>query len=391
MQKKFVICDITGRTINYDEALCSSVQLLLNSNENLEFWSQGGNHSNSYKLKSFSSLVPSRFKNSSSLGVRILKAVDAIFAYLCILYRFSIHKPVVFHLQWLPFISLGTKGAFIDIFFLKLIKVLSKDTLWVYTIHNICPHGMKDNDRATYNPIFRRAMNLFDEYVVHTKQTKEEVCQVFNLPSTLVNVIYHGVFVPKDIVFARKPWDNHSINLLMYGSQNWYKGTDILVQSLKYIPENIKPFIHVMICGVIDKEMENACKIDDTSIDVKWENYFLSDNQLYDRIKDSDIIILPYRRISQSGVLLLALATKRLIITSNLPTFMETLNTLDPSLFFESENPLSLAKLITRYVNDTIDRNTVYNNLNLLLDKYSWEKSALKTIVLYRKTKNTIQ
>ena len=119
-------------------------------------------------------------------------------------------------------------------------------------------------------------------------------------------------------------------------------------------------------------------------IDIKWTKVFLPDNKLYQYINDSDIIVLPYRRISQSGVLLLALNTRRIIITSDLPTFKETLKGFPEDAFFKSEDPKDMARVIADYCNGNINTQSIMEaieNLNVL---YSWSESAKKTIKLYK-------
>ena len=43
---------------------------------------------------------------------------------------------------------------------------------------------------------------------------------------------------------------------------------------------------------------------------------FLSDNEFNDLIEKSDVLIFPYRKISQSGVLLTALAHRKPVLVS---------------------------------------------------------------------------
>ena len=382
---KYFICDITGRTINYDEALCEALGEVVHQECSVEFWSQGGHRSLYYTYRPFYSVVPSRYKNSRSIFVLFLKALDTIFAFFIVFFRLLKNKPDVFHLQWLPFLSLGNRGANIDFFFLELMRKISARTKFVFTIHNMCPHGMKEDGRMAYNTLFAKAMEYFDCYVVHTHKTKDEVCQTFGLAENKVVVIHHGVFIPKDIVFERKQWDQADVHIIMYGSQNWYKGTDVLVKALQLIPNEYKERIHVRICGVVDGEMQKECSDVAVNVELSWDNYYLTDEQLYKRINESDIIVLPYRRISQSGVLLLALATNRIIITSDLPTFKETLCNYDENLFFESENPSSLADLIVRYINEGIDREEVLEKLSELKGLYSWSSAANKTLQLYNR------
>ena len=381
---KIVISDITGRTLNYDYALCDAISERKDKTDVVEFWGPNREHNFKLNVRSFSSIVPSRFKTSTNNIVRLLKAFDTIFAYIKILLLVIKIKPDVFHLQWFPFLSLGTRGAYIDMFFVKMIKKCSPNTKGVFTIHNMCPHGMSEKDRAGYNPLFSKALSLFDHYVVHTEKTKEEVIASFNLKKEKVSLVYHGVFKPKDVVFERKQWENGNVKLIMYGSQNWYKGTDVFVEALSLLPDDVKERIHVTICGSIDQDISNKCNAINTGCDINWMSYYLEDEILYQKINESDIIFLPYRRISQSGVLLLAIATKRLIITSNLPTFKETLKGFNEEMFFESENPQSLTSLICKYVNGCIDRDRALTTLELLEGLYSWDESAKKTINIYK-------
>lgn len=380
---KIVVTDITGRTLNYDYALCDSICELLKANDSIEFWGPRKEHSDKLKVRSFGSVVPNKYKTSDKSLVRVLKAFDTIIAYMRIIIIVFRLKPDVFHLQWFPFLSLGVRGAAIDVFFLKLIKKASKKTRLVFTIHNMCPHGMSEKDRGGYNPIFSNALKAFDHFIVHTEKTKEEVLDLFGLKANQVTLVYHGVFTPKGVTFKQKEWDKNHIKLIMYGAQNWYKGTDVFIEALKYLPVEVKKRISVSVCGVIDQETDNKCKAINTDCDIEWMSYYLDDNQLYDKIKESDIILLPYRRISQSGVLLLAIGTKRHIITSDLPTFRETLKGYNEDMFFESDNAKSLAALICRYVNDEINREQALKSLDALSKLYSWEESAKSTINIY--------
>ena len=85
--------------------------------------------------------------------------------------------------------------------------------------------------------------------------------------------------------------------------------------------------------------------------------------------------MLPYRAISQSGVLLLSINFGKLIICSDLPSFMETMrgedgNELDGCLFFKNEDSVSLRDLLVRYIDQTIDENAIRERVQHL--KKSW-------------------
>ena len=380
---KIVVCDITGRTLNYDVALCEAINKQLKNVDHIELWSNSHKRYN-VQSKRFYSLVPNKYRNSPKTVIRILKAFDTFMAYLTIIVRVIISKPDVFHLQWFPFLSLGVKGSSIDVLFIKTFRFFSPQTRLVYTIHNICPHSMKEQERKNYNPVFTNALKLFDHYVVHTFKTKEDVIHDLGLSRDKVTTIYHGIFIPNNYSFSSPVITKSKLRIIMYGNQNWYKGTDVLVDSLSNMDEAMRDRCTITICGDISKNYLEELQAKPFGHFIKWIPHFVEDGELYRLIDGSDVIVLPYRRISQSGVLLLALSTDRLIITSDLETFKETLNGLGDELFFKSEDPKDLARIIMAYINNEIDRVSVLKKLRVLRNLYSWGESAKATICLYK-------
>ena len=381
---KYIVCDITGRTINYDVALCEAINNELQNDSELIFLCSGLFQKYAFRTHSFFSLVPSKKKTENKLTIRILKVIDTLCAYMWIVLYLLFNKVDIFHLQWFPFLSIGLTGSFIDIFFVKIIRMISPKTKLVYTIHNVCPHGMNNDDIPSYNKVFSKALNYFDEYIVHTESTKEYVTNQLRLENEQVNVIYHGIFNPKDFTFSPVKISEDKIKIIMYGFQNFYKGTDILTEALSLVKDEYKHQIEVIICGAISNDYYNKCTNVDAGVFVKWIPRFLTDKELYEYIDASNIIVLPYRRISQSGVLLLALNTRRYIITSDLPSFKETLKGFPDETFFRSEDPHDLARVINAYCEKRIDLNKIQKSIEYLNDLYSWKQSALNTIKLYK-------
>ena len=111
--------------------------------------------------------------------------------------------------------------------------------------------------------------------------------------------------------------------------------------------------------------------------------HFVSDETLYDAIGRSDLILLPYRKISQSGVLLLALSFRKPILTSDLPSFKETLEGYPDEYFFKSEDPKSLSKLLENFVDGKIDVVLQMGIIEKLNIKYSWAETAKSTLNAY--------
>ena len=120
-----------------------------------------------------------------------------------------------------------------------------------------------------------------------------------------------------------------------------------------------------------------------TSLGGEWVGGVGPNKDLYQAIGESDLILLPYRNISQSGVLLLALSYKKPILTSDLPSFRETLEGYPRDYFFKPDNPKSLAEMLKRYVDGDINEEYLKEKIIKLNFKYSWSESARNTLAAY--------
>ena len=106
--------------------------------------------------------------------------------------------------------------------------------------------------------------------------------------------------------------------------------------------------------------------------------------ELYQEIQASDILIFPYREISQSGALLLGLYFEKPVIASCLPTFIETLGDTYPKQFlFRNGDAQDLADTITWCVGHSKETKDLPAILHHIVEQNSWESAARKTIQLY--------
>ena len=110
----------------------------------------------------------------------------------------------------------------------------------------------------------------------------------------------------------------------------------------------------------------------------------ISNKELYEKISEADYLIYPYRHISQSGALLLGLYFNKIIVASNLPQFIETLNEFKQEWFFESDSPDSLATLLQKLLTGKIAVSDELEIIANLKEKYSWDNVAKSTLSMYK-------
>ncbi len=366
---KYLMVDISGKVPKYDIALCEALTKCLNHDTSLTLLAANIEPSNlSCSVKRLISLVPKKFQNSENIVKRAIKALEGLLNYCRLVAYTLLHQPQIIHFQWLPFLEVSS----IERIFLRLIKTVSpKSKIWL-TVHNIYPHNSSENTRERYKARFAMVEKFFDLFILHLQTSKTNFCNEFGIDEVRCKVIPHGVFVPKGLNITRHE-RGKKLRLVMFGNQSYYKGTDILVDAIAMLPKVVQDQVTTTIVGQTSDDYLKILHEKATSVDIKFIPKFVPDEVLNGIILESDVIVLPYREISQSGVLLLALHFERPIICSDLPSFKETLDGYNSDLFFEENSPKDLARVITRMVSEPSLDGT---DVQALKKKYSWENIA---------------
>jgi glycosyltransferase involved in cell wall biosynthesis len=121
-------------------------------------------------------------------------------------------------------------------------------------------------------------------------------------------------------------------------------------------------------------------------------NRYLTEEELKNLHSDCDFVVVPYIEASQSGVIALAAANGRAVISSNIGGLIEQVVDGKTGFLVEKSNPEVLADKMDVLLND--------NNLVLEMgrnasryynENYSWEVIAQKNIQTYTKAIQTYQ
>ncbi len=380
--KTYLIVDISGKVLNYDYALSSAMGSISEDTIVLATHvpDKGKYFGNRLWLLN---LVPSSYKGSGGKIKRFVKAVEGFVNYNLLLIFSIVKHPAVIHFQWFPFLEFSS----IEIPFLRLLRWLMPKTRFVYTIHNVFPHSTSQpSKREKYRKRIMRINKGIDYYIVHTETTAKEIEQLFFIENSRVSVVPHGIFKPD--------YELHKNNLsssdgkktiIFYGVNRRNKGADILLDAIRQLPDEFRKQVRVLIVGRTPNEYLKELQAKVGNAEVEFRPTFIPDNELFEMIESSDFIALPYREISQSGVLLLALYFRKPLLISNLPSFRETLKGFTSDMFFETGDSKSMSELIIRMLSGEVDTQKELKVIESLNEEYSWENSARKTLDVYRK------
>lgn len=373
---KVAIIDIKRNTPKYDLFLTDALMqesemdftLFIPSPDNGYF------HCRTYSLPQF-------FKGPANNISNIVKGLNVITNYFLLIWILLRGRYDVVHFQWLALLEKTS----IESFFLKII---SKKSKIVFTVHNIYPHSI-DIDRGSkaaicYKNNFLKIDKYISHYIVHTEKSKEDLASEYSIDKKRISVCNHGIFTPEKITKTEERNDTR-LKICMFGSQNVYKGTDLLVSAVSRLTESNRDKISVTIAGLSSDYRDSECYLVAKKIGVVWIDKLLSEEELDSLIRNSDILVFPYRTISQSGALLLALSYCKPIIASDLPQFKETLDGFPDEAFFKSEDVDSLKSLLIKYIDGRVDYTPQLNAIKILLERYSWNNSAKHTFLAYKR------
>jgi glycosyltransferase involved in cell wall biosynthesis len=341
---------------------------------------------NFYCSTLFNSKVPSDIKifpffNYSEQKSSILKAYSYSKSILKIIKDIYIYKIKIVHIQWV-------KLPIIDLLFIFILKFFLS-TKVVHTIHNPQVHEKISNfSKFLISLIYK----LLNEIVVHTESSYEKILNTTNIELRKVSIQPHGLmklealskyFIPrKEIIeFVEK----NSINFLFLGNGNQYKGLDILLEAWNSASKFNNSKCGLIIAGKVNQKFKDSLKSDlfATSNQLVIDE-ILSDEEVEYILNASDIVILPHRFISQSGVFMVALAYEKLVICSPRQEFKNTIEKASCGWIFY-DTPSSLAEVLKNIYQTpkVIEYKKEKYNKKILDDIYSWDQAAEVLVKIY--------
>lgn len=376
---KIAIIDITSRNSpQYNPALCTALGKIDNCEVTLLSTSLKERNDN-FSFKSLIRLVPSSKAGSESKLKRILRAVETFFNYFYIVIYVLVKRPNIIHFQWLPFLEY----CGLEIAILRIARLIAPKTRYFWTVHNIYPHNSTIIKQKEYRNRVKKIDKLIDGYIVHLYSSKDELTNEFDLDQSKIHVAYHGIYQLDRIIDVDNTKNRKRRRIIMTGLLSLYKGPDILMEAIKLMPDNYIDRLEAVFVGKTPPEIFSKYEPLFKALNITWVNRFVEDSELSSAIDNSDLIVFPYRKISQSGVLLLSLTYNKPIIASDLPSFRETLQGYPEDGFFESENVESLKNTLMNYIDNKLDLDKMVNVIGDLNKIYSWEESAKNTLKAY--------
>ncbi len=254
-------------------------------------------------------------------------------------------EPSIFHLHWedavyrmQPDETAAAAEAQGFLTALETAKAAGMSFLW--TVHNERPH---DGRYAALHGQFAEALSVLADWVIaHHPSAAEAVSERYDLPAERLAIVPHGHYrdVHSPLVGdrdARRQAAGYGADdtvLLLFGRLDAYKGADELLAAFAALDA---PGLHLIIAGKqlvpmapIVAELPPAARAR-----ITIHEGFMADAEiaLFER---ADFVVAPYREISTSGTVMLALSLGRPVIVPALPGILEWVRPNENGLVFAS-------------------------------------------------------
>ncbi len=267
---------------------------------------------------------------------------------------------------WMPFFApcFGT---------ISKIARSNKKTKVLVICDNVIPHERKPGDIAFTKYFFK----YVDYFVLLSEKVKADLLKL--KPEAVNKVLPHPVYsnfgepVPKDEARKKLKLKDEKL-ILFFGFIRDYKGLDVLFKAMKILKE--KSDIKLIVAGEYysnEEKYKNLINELGISKSLFLFNDFIPTSEVKNYFCASDVVILPYKDATQSGIVQIAMNFKKPVIAANVGGLAEVVLDNKTGYIIDKENEKQLADAIMKFYNENKESEFV-NNIENELEKYSWKK-----------------
>lgn len=256
-------------------------------------------------------------------------------------------------------------------------RLLSRSLL--LTVHNLLPHGRHTRLNRL---ILQRIYRMPDVLVVHTKKMRDALIDDWGIPANRVIRMEHGV---DDLPTQTEDWapdPQGRLRLLMFGSVLRYKGIDIALEALRTFPDFPVSLVIAGECrdAVLADELTQLIARIPAKHSVEWRRGFIPESEVQAIFEDADAVLLPYRHIDQSGVLLTAYRFGIPVLAFDVGSFADYVTDLTGVIVHEC-TPVGLQHGFVRMKAHLTDLDR--ENIRTVARQYLWEKCVRVLLASY--------
>ncbi len=321
------------------------------------------------------------FKGVYGRSNRWLRAFRFLRGSVSALARATIHREKICHLHLFH-------GETQELALVILSKLCRRKV--VITVHDVESFAPVTTSRS----LIGRVYGLADRLIVHNQISKRELVEKLKISPTKISVIAAGNYMmdlgeAPSQAYARRSLgiSEESRVILFFGQIKDVKGLDILIEAIPAVAREV-PEVTLIIAG---RPWKSGFAPYETLIDALGIRSrcvlhirYIPNDEIARYFASADVVVLPYRRIYQSGVVLMAMSYGRPAVVSDLPGMTEMITDGENGYVFAQGSKDALAEKLIRVLRDGQGREeTARRALEYIRRHHDWDKIGKATSELY--------
>jgi len=298
----------------------------------------------------------------------------------------------VFHILW-PNKFVNFDRTILNLYYRSCRKKL------VFTAHNVNTEARDRRDSALNRLSLRIQYHLMDHIFVHTPQMQNQLATEYAVTPNKITTLTFPInnVTPRTNLTCTNARLKLGIpcsekTILFFGNIAAYKGVEDLIRALPVLRVRLGQF-RVLLVGNVKKGEEQyfnelrrlASDLGVTDLVHETIDY-VPEDQVEIYFKAADLLVLPYRRIFQSGVLFLSYGFGLPVIVSDAGSLSEDVIEGQTGFVYPHGDPVALAEQIYRYFESDLFAELETRRtwiIQYASDKHSWHQLAGKTRQIY--------
>ena len=311
---------------------------------------------------------------------RLLKLVEYPLDWAVLLARLARRPPDVLHVQWSASPALEEHGW-------RWLR--RRGVPIVYTAHDLAPPDARPADLARHGRLYRAA----DAVIVHSRRTAATLADRFGVPFERIAVVPHGPLLEEEPELGRAEARRRlslplAAQLVLFaGLIEPYKGLDDLVDAFAALAA-AWPEARLVVAGRPNapfgpyrRALDARGLLDRTHLDLRY----LAQAELASYLCAADVVALPYRRTTTSGVLAAARRFGRPVVATAVGDLAELIDDGETGLLVPPGDPPALAAALAHLLADpALAARLGEGGRRRTLTDQSWDVAARRTLDVYR-------
>lgn len=250
-------------------------------------------------------------------------------------------------------------------------RLVGRKTKIVGLVHNAIPHEKRFFDKLFAKYFF----SCCDGFVVLSDSVGDDLRSLY--PKANILLTPHPIYDHYGAKIGQNDAREHlhiakdKKTLLFFGLIRKYKGLDILINAMQLLDNSYQLLIAGECYGDF-QEYQTLIEQSPRKASIKVMEQYIPDDLVPILFSASDVLVLPYRDATQSGVVAVAYQMETPMIATNVGALGETLREASTGIVTEDISSEALAVAIKKFFDNQSETDTYIHNIRNEKTRLSW-------------------